>query len=110
MTYQWLSNGVPIPGETNSSLTLNNLISPATNFYSVTAANIAGTNTSASAALVVLPDPAPNIVSGMVSYWPLNTISNSPSTPDLVSQNDLQLTAMSNGNLVPGKFGNGLSF
>ncbi|WP_160164681.1 LamG-like jellyroll fold domain-containing protein [Pedosphaera parvula] len=110
MTYQWLSNGVPIPGETNSSLTLNNLTSPGTNFYSVTAANIAGTNTSASAALVVLPDPAPNIISGMVSYWPLNTISNSTSTPDLVSQNDLQLTAMSNGNLVPGKFGNGLSF
>jgi hypothetical protein len=109
LSYQWLSNGVAIPGQTTSSLTLANLTAPGTNFYSLRAANAADTNTSTAAALVVLPDPAPNVASGLVSYWPFNTISNSTSSPDLISQNDMQLTAMSSTNLVPGKFGNALS-
>src|SRR5207253_2899839 len=110
MSYQWLSNGVPLPDQTNSSLTLTALTAPGTNFYSVVCTNIAGTNTSISAALVVLPDPAANVAAALVSYWPFDAVSNSTSSPDLISQNDMQLTSMSSANLVPGKFGNALSF
>lgn len=110
MSFQWLSNGVPLLGQTNNTLTLTSLTAPGTNLFSLTASNSAGTNITSAASLVVLPDPAPNLVSGMVSYWPMDTISNSISTPDLVSQNDFQLTAVSGTNVVAGEFGNALAF
>ena len=78
----------------------------------MTATNAIGTNTSAAAALVVLPDAAPNTVSGLVSYWPFDTVTNAPPTnsPDLYSHDDMTLNAMDSSSLVPGEFGNGVSF
>jgi hypothetical protein len=112
MGFQWLSNGIPLLGQTNSSIILTSLTAPGTNFYSVTATNAIGTNTSAAAALVVLPDAAPNAVSGLVSYWPFDTVTNAPPTnsPDLYSHDDMTLNAMDSSSLVPGEFGNGVSF
>ena len=110
MGFQWYSNGIALAGATNNSVTLTSLTAPGTFPYTVTATNAYGTNTSNPANLVVLPDPTNNLLSGLVAYWPFNTISNSISSPDLISQNDMQLTAMSGANLVPGEFGNALSF
>lgn len=110
MSYQWLSNGIVMPGQTNSTLELYWLTSPGTNYYSLSATNSAGSNVTSSAAVVVLPDATPNINSGMVSYWPMDTTSNSVSTPDLVSQNNFQLANMSSTNLIAGEFGNALAF
>ena len=112
MTFSWLSNGIPMASATNSSLTLINLSVPGTNFYSLVATNSAGSVTSNPAMLVVLPDAAPNVSSGLVSYWPFDTVTNSPtiSTPDLYSQNDMILNSMDTSNLVAGQFGSGLAF
>src|ERR1035437_139548 len=112
MGFQWLSNGVPLLDQTNSFIILTSLTAPGTNFYSVTATNAIGTNTSATAALVVLPDGAPNAVSGLVSCWPFDTVTNTPPTnsPDLYSHDDMTLNAMDSSSLVSGEFGNGVSF
>jgi hypothetical protein len=112
MGFQWYSNNVALSGQTSSSLILTSQTTPSTNSYTLMASNSAGTNTSNPAMVVVLPDsPATDIDFGLVGYWPFNTLSNSAaSSPDLVSQNDMQLTAMSVANLVPGKFGSALSF
>ena len=45
--YQWRFNGVPIPGATNATLTLNNLADANSGNYSVVASNEAGSATSA---------------------------------------------------------------
>lgn len=111
ITYQWYTNGVAVPGQTTSTLTLTTLTEPGTNTVTLLAANSAGTNSSTPVDLVVLPDGPTNLDSGLVSYWPFNVLSNSSTdTPDLVSQNDFQLVNMSGANLVPGEFGNALSF
>jgi hypothetical protein len=110
MAYQWFSNNVAVTGQTNNTLLLTSLTSPGTNAFFVVATNIAGTNTSAVANVVVLPDAAPNISSGLVSYWPFDVVSNSAYSPDLISQNNMQLANMTGANLVPGEFSNALSF
>jgi hypothetical protein len=112
MSFQWLLNGAPIADQTNNSITVTSLTTPGTNFYSLLATNVAGSVTSNPAMLVVLPDAAPNVASGLVSYWPFNTISNATTmtTPDLYSHADLVLNSMNSANLVPGEFGNALTF
>ena len=112
MSFQWLLNGTPIADQTNNSITVTSLTTPGTNFYSLLATNAAGSVTSNPAMLVVLPDATPNVAAGLVSYWPFNTVSNSTTvtTPDLYSHADLVLNSMSSGNLVPGQFGNALTF
>jgi hypothetical protein len=111
MFYQWYSNNVILPGQNTNTIVLTDQDAAGTNSYTLLASNSAGINISAAASVVVLPDlPATNIDAGLVSYWPFNVISNSATTPDLVSQNDLQLANMTGANLVPGEYGNALSF
>ena len=64
LSFQWLSNGVPIPGATGDSLVLNNLFG--TNFasYRVVISNGSGVITSAPAA--IWPD---SNGSGMPDWW-----------------------------------------
>ncbi len=104
---QWLSNGIPLLNQTNNTLILSSLTAPGTTPFTVTATNAFGTNTSNPANVVVLADPANNVPSGLVGYWPFDTISSS-SSPDLVSQNNMQLVA--GPGLVSGEFNNALSF
>jgi len=53
ISYQWLSNGIPILGATNDSLLIGNLILVGTNLgnFSVVLSNASGSVTSAPAAL-----------------------------------------------------------
>jgi hypothetical protein len=67
--------------------------------------------------LTVLPDAAPNITSGLISYWPFDDVTNVVTdttnyfaTPDLYSGNSMFLNAMNGGSVVTGEVGNGLSF
>ena len=55
LTYQWRLNGVDLPGQTGTSLTLNNVQASRAGSYSVVVSNVAGTKTSDSAVLTVLP-------------------------------------------------------
>jgi pectin methylesterase-like acyl-CoA thioesterase len=55
--YQWLKDGVPIPGATAPMLTLTNLAVNAAGVYSVLASNAAGVTPSAGAALVISNRP-----------------------------------------------------
>ncbi len=112
MSYQWLSNSVPLVGQTNNTLTLTDLTMPGTNYYALVGSNIGGSITSTPAILVVLPDPTPDVPEGLVSDWPFDTIAYTPTTntPDLYSQENMTLNLMDSNNLVPGVFGNALSF
>ncbi|MGH7973183.1 MAG: LamG-like jellyroll fold domain-containing protein, partial [Limisphaerales bacterium] len=52
----------------------------------------------------------PNLTNGLIAYWPLDSIIGGK-TPDLVSGYDMTaLNLTSAGNVVPGRWGNALSF
>jgi hypothetical protein len=61
LTYQWIFAGVAIPGATNSSYQVSNAQLTNEGNYTVQITNSAGSVTSASAALEVVPAPAPII-------------------------------------------------
>jgi hypothetical protein len=54
---QWMHNGVPVPGETNSILVLTSLSMANSGLYQLTATNQVGSAKSDSATLAVLPPP-----------------------------------------------------
>jgi len=58
ISYQWRLNGNSIAGATNSSLTLTNVQLSDAGQYSVQATNVAGSDTSSNARLVVLAPPS----------------------------------------------------
>jgi hypothetical protein len=70
--YQWLKNGEVIAGATSNTLTLANVIPDDSGDYSLRVGNVHGTNTSSAATVLVVPDPAPALDQGIVSYWPLD--------------------------------------
>lgn len=53
LSYQWLFNSIPLPGQTNATLTLVNMQVAQAGLYTVTVSNLAGTVTSPSATLTV---------------------------------------------------------
>lgn len=113
ISYQWYSNGVPLLDQTSNSLILAPLTEPGTNDFTVVTTNPLGAITN-DIVDVILPDPSNNITSGLISYWPLDTIASATvvSSPDLYSRNDLVLFG-TNGNyptLVPGEYSDALTF
>jgi hypothetical protein len=70
-SYQWLSNGVPIPGATDPTLTLNNLQTTDSGSYSLEALNAdiwgVSTVTSTPSAFLVNPAPTANGFGNLVS-------------------------------------------
>ncbi len=54
---------------------------------------------------------AADVRQGLVSYWPLNTLdAGTATTPDVAGGNNFNAYYHSDGDLVPGKFGNALTF
>lgn len=111
-TYQWFKNGSPITDATTQTYRASNLDTNNTgDFYSVNVTNPAGFVSSTNAVITVLPDAAPVVSNGIISYWPLDEATNSPAiSPDLYSGNFMALSNADATALVPGEFGNALSF
>lgn len=114
LTYQWKLNGAPILDATNRTYRVVGLTSANSGEqYSVTVFDGATSVTSSNAVLTVTDDSPANVASGIINYWPLDTVSNNASiytSPDLYSHNDLLLTNITESNLGPGQFGNSLGF
>jgi alpha-tubulin suppressor-like RCC1 family protein len=66
-SYQWQYNGTNIGGATGSSLTLTNVIVPQNGAYSITLSNSAGSVTSPSSSLTVIPWVAASVFPGTVT-------------------------------------------
>jgi hypothetical protein len=88
-TYLWRSNGIPMAGATNSSLTLTQVqLSANGASFVCSVSNIVGGTNSAAATLTVLAAPPTNTYAGAVyalnpfSFWLINEPSNS--TPVIV--------------------------
>lgn len=71
-SYQWLKNGEVVSGATANSLTLSNLVSLDSADYSLRVTNSYGSITSNIATLLVIPDPAPDLRQGIVSWWSMD--------------------------------------
>jgi pectin methylesterase-like acyl-CoA thioesterase len=87
-TYQWLKNGNPIAGQTNSSLTISNASANDAASYSVIVSNSAGVVTSSSASLTV-GNTAPSLtpVSDQTVNVGVNvSVTNVATDPDVPAQ------------------------
>lgn len=109
LNYQWLRNGSPVAGATSRTLTLANAQKGDSGEYALRITNSGGTVTSA-AATVAITDPAgPNLVNGVVAYWPLDEAQGTK-TPDIASGFDMDLVNLTAADVKPGKFGNSFQF
>ena len=76
ISYQWLSNNVPLPGQTNTSLLISNVTVANGAQYSLALSNALGQTTSASAVLNVM-FPRPSVTAAIMTnlhplaYWRL---------------------------------------
>ena len=114
-TYQWFKNGDPIPEATARTYQTPHLTpTESGDRYSVAVSNSVGATLSPEARLTVVADPAPDLRTGLVSYWPLNEINLVETnflSPDLYSHTDFVLMGfLDPTDVVPGYSGNALAF
>ena len=83
ISYQWRSNSVPLPGQTNTTLTVSNVpLAYSGTRYSVVLSNAIGVTTSGDCLLNVLSAPASSTAAVMASlqplaYWRFGTLDTS---------------------------------
>ena len=95
MTNQWYEGSTPLPGQTNSTLTLTNLTLSSGGSFHVVVGNANGTTTSATAVLTIsLPSHLEWTATGNPGTWDVDTSSNW-----LNSSSDAQ-TAFNQGDYV----------
>ncbi|EEF59906.1 beta strand repeat-containing protein [Pedosphaera parvula] len=70
LQYQWLFNGSPIAGQTNSSLALPGVAAADAGLYSVSISSLLSSVTSSNATLTVTPAVCVPAPAGLVSWWP----------------------------------------
>jgi hypothetical protein len=110
MTYQWTKNGNNIAGATGTLLSITNITAADSGGYALVVSNAHGTVTSQIAKITVGAFAPPNITNGLIAYWPLDSVVGTK-TPDLVSGYDMNLVNMTAANnVVPGRWGNAMSF
>ncbi|MDB6125986.1 MAG: hypothetical protein JWQ71_4979 [Pedosphaera sp.] len=107
LTLQWNAHGSPVAGATGLSLSLLGVTLSDAGPYSITISNAGGSYTSPDATLTVNADPAPNVNNGLLSYWPMDVMTNN-TTPDLHEGNDLSLVNVSPADFTAGKYGSSL--
>jgi hypothetical protein len=116
LVYRWFKGGVEIPGATSPTYTLATLSAADTGTYTVEVSNSAGTVLSDPAILTFVPDPAPDVRSGLVSFWPMDLVDFDEfpveMTPDRYSNNRMRLISASFTlfSSIPGQFDNAVQF
>ena len=79
LIYQWVKDGVNVPGATNSTLTFTNVQPVSIGNYTVVIANAAGSVTS-SVAMLAIPGINSGLWRGLVAYYKLNDGSGTDSS------------------------------
>lgn len=108
LSFQWFRDtNTLLVDATNTTLVVSNAQLADAGAYTVVVSNVAASVTSAPAALVVFP--VSNILSGLLAYWPLDTLTDS--TPDLSGNaNTLWATNLDASNVTTGQRGTAFSF
>jgi hypothetical protein len=109
LSYVWTKDGFEVPGATARTLTLSSVAATDSGQYRLVVANAAGSATSAPAVIAVSEYGSPNLTNGLMAYWPLDVIAG-VKTPDLVSAYDMTLGGSPAPTLVPGRWGQAMSF
>ncbi len=115
VSFQWLKDGAPVDGGTSRTLVLTNLTDSGSNSFSVLVSNGGTPVASDLAPVVTLSDPPAALTNGLVSYWPFDTVIETPAgtnTPDIYyDHTDFGLTNMDSSTaIVSGQFSNALTF
>src|SRR6266700_2912264 len=111
--YQWSQNGSPTADATDRTYQTAALGTNNTgDYYSVTVSNSVGSaTTTPNATLTVLDDPAPNPLSGLVEYWPLDVFDASTNSPELHYGHNMRMVNMdTNSQIAAGQYSNSVFF
>jgi polygalacturonase len=103
ISYQWNTNGVPIPGATLSTLNLANVQLANAGNYSVTASNSVGTTNSNVAVLTVtpkLPPPLPVIPPNQFIITDFGAVGDGVTNNAVAIQNTINAAAAAGGGVV----------
>ena len=86
LSYQWLNNGQPIPGQTNASIDLSKVSVTASGSYTLVASNSANSATS-SVVNVSIVEPFP------IAYWRMESQIGAPNAQGVPSYNGIANSA-----------------
>ena len=109
LSFQWLKGEAPIAGATSPTLALANVTPADSGEYRLRITNGSGSVASVAANVTVGNIAAPNLVDGVVAYWPLDEAQGTK-TPDVASGFDLDLVNLTAADVKPGKWGNSFQF
>lgn len=108
--FQWLKDGTNYPGGNDLTLPLSNVTTDDTGQYRLVISNTGGSATTDVAQVTVKAFGAPNLTSGIIAYYPCDSIV-AGKAPELVSAYDMPLFGgMGATNIVAGRWGNALQF
>jgi hypothetical protein len=107
LSFQWKLDGEDVPGATSPTLELTNGSAALSGDYTLVVTNDAGSETSSVARVEFNPAPAPDLLEGMVAYWPLDELEGTK-TPDIARGYDLEAVNLSQADVVPGRWGNAI--